>query len=150
MADGKGESKAKVHPVFRENAEQLRADAENVEQALLNRAQRKWQILPLRDWNGDPLDVPDISGKFDRAEIHENYTECLSDPESPGTTADTQALTLQNDWVAMQERAFRTRHATSVRSALHAAGRRKGHAHEQGVIQTGLVKYIQDVIKRGS
>lgn len=150
MADGKGEPKAKVHPVFKENAEQLRTDAENVEQALLNQAQRKWQILPLREWTGDPLAVPEISGKFKRDEIHENYTECLADPENPGTAADTQALTLQNDWVSMQERAFRARHATSVRSALHAAGRRKGHSSDKGVIQAGLVKYIQDVIKRGS
>lgn len=150
MADGRGKSRAKVHPVFQENAGQLRTDAGNVERATLGTEQRKWQVLPLRAWTGDPLDVPGISGKFERAEIHENYTQCLSDPENPGTSADTQALTLQNDWVTMQERAFRTRHATSVRAAVHAAGRRAGHAHEKGVIQTGLVKYIQDVIKRGS
>ena len=150
MADGRGMQQAIIHPAFRENAEQLAADADNLSKASLGQAQRQWQVAPLRGWSGDPLDVAGVSVKFDRKAIHENYTGCLSDPDKAGTVADTQALTLQNDWVAMQERAFRTRHATSVRSAIHAAARRSGHAHPQGVVMAGLVKYIQDVIKRGS
>lgn len=150
MGDGRGKQQAIVHPVFRENAEQLAVDAANLADATLGRAQRAWQTGPLRGWNGDPLAVPTISVKFDRKAVHENYTICLGDPDTAGTVADTQALTLQNDWVSMQERAFRLRHATSVRCAIHAAARRSGHAHPQGVIHAGLVKYIQDVIKRGA
>ena len=148
--NGKGTPKASVKSVFRENAEALKKDAEKIEQHYKLEAQRQWQIEPLRGWSGDPLDIADITKKFDRQEIDSNYQECLSDPNSPGTTADTQALKLQADWVAVQERAFRTRHATSIRAALNAAGRRKGHKNEKGVIQTGVVKYIEDIIKRGS
>lgn len=150
MAAGKGTPKGKVHDTFKNNAEQLRVDAENVEKATLGTAQRKWQIAPLGQWGGDPLDIPGISEKFDRDEIHQNYAACLSDYTNPGTVADTQALKLQNDWLTMQERAFRARHCTSVRAAIHAAARRSGHAHPQGVIQTGVVKYVEDILKKGS
>lgn len=150
MADGKGKSQGEVHAVFKEHVEQLQADADNVAKSALGLAQRQWQILPLRGWEGNPLDVPGIGQKFDRSEIHENYTGCLADPEEAGSSGDTQALVLQNDWVAMQERAFRARHATSVRCAVHSAGRRSGHAHDKGVIRTGVLKYIEDVLKRGS
>lgn len=142
--------RAEVHAVFRAAAGQLQADAANLAAAAAGAAQRTWQVGPLGDWGGDPLDVPGISGRFARAAIHENYAACLADPGNPGTVADTQALTLQNDWVAAQERAFRVRHCTSVRAALHAAGRRAGHADDRGVIRAGVVKYIEDVIKKGS
>jgi hypothetical protein len=146
----KGRSKARVHDVFRTNVTGLQTDARNIEQSVLGQDQRNWQIEPVRGWSGDPLDIAGVGDKFDRSEIHSNYTECLSDTKNSGTAADTQALTLQNDWLAMQERAFRLRHATSVRCALHAAGRRKAHEHEKGVLAAGVLKYIEDVIKRGA
>lgn len=150
MPGSKGQSKGKVHDTFRNNVEQLQKDANNLSRATTGLEQRKWQIGPLTAWDGNVLNVPGITPKYDRAEIGNNYSQCLADPVNPGTTADTQALTLQSDWLAMQERAFRLRHATSVRTAIHAAGRRLGHADDRGVIRTGVLKYVEDIIKRGA
>ncbi len=150
MALTRGTQKAELHPVFLTLATQLMADAAVLSQSTLGTAQRTWQMGPSGSWSGNPLDVPGISTAFDRSAIHENYAACLSDPDAAGTVADTQALTLQNDWVVVRERAFRVRHSTSVRAAVHAAARRAGHAHPQGVIGAGAVKYLQDLIKRGA
>ena len=122
--DGTGTSKASLYAVFRENADGLQADAKAMAAAATGSGQRPWQTGPLREWGGDPLDIAGMAAKFDRGDVGQGYADCLSDPAAPGTTADAAAIKLQNDWVAVQERAFRTRHATSVRSELNAAGRR--------------------------
>ena len=151
MPGGRGVTKAKVHAEFKDQAEALQEEADLIAKSVRAEGQRPWQTgAEGTDWPGDPLDIPGIADAFNRDEIGGNYAECLSDPTSPGTTGDAQALTLQSDWLAMQERAFRVRHETSVRSAIHAAARRRGHAHEKGVVAVGVVKYVEDLIKRGA
>lgn len=143
--------KGTIHDRFRLQAAALQKEASQISDATLGNVQRPWQIGDEAEgWDGDPLNIGGTTIAFDRAEIGQAYASCLSDPGSPGTTADTMALTLQSDWLAMQERAFRCRHETSVRASIHAAARRAGHAHEQGVIKTGVVGYIQSILKRGS
>jgi hypothetical protein len=55
----------------------------------------------------------------------------------------------QADHVALQERALRTRYATTVRCIAHAAARWHGHGHAQGVFRDGVMRYAQDTIKAG-
>lgn len=147
--EGVGISQATVHEEIVRNVAEMVTDADRLSKSVTAGSQRRWQILPLIGWSGDPLDIPGIKYKFDRTSIGSQYADCLSGSES-GTVADAMALKLQNDWLAAQERAFRLRHATSVRCAVHAAARRSGHAKESGVLTTGIQTYLENIIKGGS
>lgn len=141
---------AEIHAVFRDTAAGLKDDADALAKATAGTGQRRWQVGPIKDWDGDPLQIAGMAARFDRGPVGQNYAELLSDPQAPGTVGGAQALVLQSDYVAAQERGFRVRHATSVRCAAHAAGRRRGHADDRGVIQAGVVRYVEDLIKRGA
>ena len=141
---------AEVHAVFRDTAAALQADADALAKATAGAAQRRWQIGPVGGWDGDPLQVAGMAARFDRGPVGQNYAECLADQRALGSVGSAQALVLQSDYVAAQERAFRVRHATSVRCAAHAAGRRRGHADDRGVIRAGVIRYVEDLVKRGA
>ncbi len=144
-------SKGTIHDRFRLQAEALQAEAAAIAASVTATGQRPWQTGDDDSkWDGDPLNIGGITLAFDRSDIGQAYASCLSDPSHPGSTADAMALKLQSDWLAMQERAFRCRHETSVRAAVHAAARRAGHAHEKGVIKTGVIGYVQTILKQGA
>lgn len=149
MGKGRGTSKGKVHKRFQEQVTNCAKAAKINSDAQLGTEQRIWENGDKNEWTGDPLDIAGMVSAFERGEINQNYAECLNNPKKPGTVADTRSLKVQVDWLAMEERAFRTRHSTIIRSHLHAAARRAGHGHDKGVFMQGVLKYVQDSIKRG-
>jgi hypothetical protein len=92
-----------------------------------------WYYPPLDEWTGDPRDIKGMNAAFDRTAINELYEEVVGDPLRQGRQGEAVVLKLQLDYIAALERSFRTRHASSVRSKIHAAARRKGHGASGGL-----------------
>lgn len=104
--------------------------------------QRKWQMPNPWTWNLSLFNISggdsSIKGAFDRSRANSLYTRALlkgrrlddGDLAQPGEgrTSDCQAEKIQIDYLAIQERAFRLRHSTSIRCSMHAAVRRRGHS----------------------
>lgn len=101
-------------------------------------SQRKWQIPTPNTWDLNLFNISGISGAFDRATANQVYIRALTKgpkvglldkaPEGEGRVADCQAMKIQIDYMATMERAFRLRHASSIRCKLHSAARRRGHS----------------------
>ena len=141
---------AKIHNRFRLQVEALRSAASEMAASVTDEHQRPWMTLDHGSWSGNPFDIPGMTGAFDRDDINQHYAEMLSDPANLGSLGSSLALKLQVDWLAVLERAFRTRHASSVRCAVHAAARRKGHSSGAGIFSIGTLGYVQNIIQKGS
>ena len=74
--------------------------------------------------------------------------EAISDADAPGVVGDLMTSSLQGDYLAMQERAFRARHLSGVRRRLHAAARRAGHGDDKGLFKRGVLGYVESVLKQ--
>ena len=134
------EPKTEVGTVFREQAEKLRVHSEKEDLSIRNQSPPEW-------YRPDPLttnlfDIPAMSEPYSREEQAEQFADVVKDPDKPGTTGDLSMVALQGDFVATMERAFRDRHMSPVRRKLHASGHRMGHSAETGVIQLGLVGFV--------
>lgn len=128
-----GKKKAKVHDVFRKRTKQLRAGAKQAADSITATAQRGWDIPNELD-DKTLTAVPTLhEPAFDRKEINANYDEVLASGSDPGTVGDAASLKHQIDYNAVEERAFRLRHATPVRCIIVGHGRLAGHGHEQGI-----------------
>lgn len=141
-------TKAQIHPVFSQALRELQAHARDIAEAAKTPSQaRPWQLPPGTEWTGDLTAIDQIEKAFDRSEIEENHAAVIGDLAAPGTAGDVISLKLQNDYVAAMERAFRARHATSVRCMAHAAGRRAGHGHSAGIFSdaSGALRFATDV-----
>ena len=125
-----GVKKGKVWTVFTDRLRELQCrDAGAIADALMGTGQRVWQV-PEGLANVDLFDVANLHKPvFDRTEINDNYADVMKSPKKgeAGTTGDVISLKNQIDYNAMEERAFRLRHASVVRSNIHAHGRRHGH-----------------------
>lgn len=121
-----GTQKGKVHQVFKNRLTNLQDNAGKNYKGHKFEEQRVWDIP-------DDLDVPHLfkiedlhKDSFKRDEINSNYVECMADGKDPGTNGDTVSLTMQCDYNAAEERAFRFRHASPIRCIAHAAARVRG------------------------
>lgn len=141
-------SKAQVHTRFTAQVQQLAAEAGLIHQGVTSGDGREWQLGDLNGWSGDVTDIPGMARPFDRSEIGQNFADVYQ-PAEPGTVGDAATLRLQNDYLAAMERAFRTRHASSVRCTIMAAGRRNGHQSGQGPLLDGVIRYAQDLLTAG-
>jgi hypothetical protein len=141
--------RAIIHTVFTSTIKDLTEWAECTGRALNNKEQNKWFIPDKSKWSGDPLKIPEIEKAFDREKINENYRDLIKDADAIGTTGETTVLKQQLDYVAALERAYRLRHATSIRCALHNSVRREAHGHNKGVFQRVLT-LVTDNLKAGS
>jgi len=140
----KGQSRASVASNFDGYMRQLRAAANNMQNAFQAKAQRAWMAMA---GDGlDPANMPDT--QFDRQELNTMYDQ-ITNNENYGTTGDVIAVKLQIDYIAAAERAMRARHCSLPRSAALAHGRRYGHAHGavfsdgEGGIQYAVSNYIR-------
>jgi len=91
----------------------------------------------------EPLDVPKLHDPvWDRNSINQKYSvDILAGPgQEGGTVGDLIAMKWQADFMAAEERAFRTRHASLVRCAAVAHGRLNGHG-ESG---TSIFSFLKD------
>lgn len=140
--------KSTVHAEFYAHVATLKGAAAAAGLAVTAGGQRAWAAPPPSAWAGDPADVAGMTAAFDRTAIGQEFASVYSDATTPGTVGDVVALKLQSDYVAGRERAFRTRHASAVRSAAHAAARRRGHGHDAGVYVNGVLRYAQDLVRQ--
>lgn len=115
-------------------------------EAIIEQADPVQPIVDRNEWDGDLFNLEDISKAFSREELDEDFLKVI-DPANPGVIGDLVSLSLQGDWLATQERAFRARHQTPVRAWMHAAGRRRGHGHDAGVINQGLLRYVENLLQ---
>ena len=138
---------AEVRSRFLANINAIVATGNNHDQALKNVEQRKLHEVDKNEWSGDVFDIPGMHSPWDRLENEEDVKNAIKDPDTPGVSGDLIHSTLQGDWLASQERSFRMRHQTRVRSAIHAASRRFGHGHEAGTLQKGVLGYIKGIAK---
>lgn len=145
----RGTKKGKIHDVFTERAEELRNQAEAQTQAFTGSGGRPWQVPESLD-ERDLHAVPKLHDPaFERTEINANYDEAVQDPNNPGTNGDVMSLKMQADVLAVQERGFRLRHASPIRCLTVAMGRRKGHAHNQGVFDA-LRREAENLLQAGA
>lgn len=111
-----------------------------------------------RDWNvpkelHDPLDVPSLHvPAWERNSINELYSESIlrGPGKSGGTCGDLIAMKWQADFMAAEERAFRTRHATYTRCMAAMHGRLKGHGMSGVSVFSFLKDGVQSFIDAGS
>jgi hypothetical protein len=124
--------------------------SENLEMALRLKAQRKWDNPPkIEEDKINQLDLAAMNDAFDRQEINTNYAESVSTPNE-GAVIDRIILKLQNDYISMEERGYRSRHASSIRCFAHSAGRKKGHKSDDGIFVGGVIRYVQDLLQGAS
>jgi len=73
------------------------------------------------------------------------------DPQDPGNSSDGIVLSLQIDYAAQAERAFRARTTQSfTRSLAHTSARDKGHGQPTGALIGMALDYFTHIIKQGS
>ena len=146
-----GVKKGEVHAVFVDRLRELQCrDAGAISDAVMGTGQRIWQI-PEGLANVDLFDIANLHKPvFDRTEINDNYVDVMKSPEDDeaGTIGDTISLKNQIDYNAMEERAFRLRHASAVRCNIHAHGRRHGHCISN--LFPKIEKQMADMIAMGA
>jgi hypothetical protein len=108
--------------------------------------QREWMYPPLQGWSGDPQAISDMNKAFIRDTLNALYKQVLNDMDRVGTVGESMVLKLQVDYIAAIERAFRTRHCSSVRARLHSASRRQGQAHSNGVFGGSVLVWLERLI----
>lgn len=148
MAHGK--PRGKIDSKFAQRIADLEAKAKSISNHFRSNASyREWHMP---DGTGDPLSVAGLhSPAWDRNEINRTYSdEVLRGPgDEGGTCGDLIAMKWQADFMAVEERAFRTRHASLVRCAAHAHGRLDGHGQTGQSIFSFLKDGVQSAINLG-
>lgn len=142
--------KAKLREVFTDLITTLRGAAENIYKGLKGDGQRKWPDYRRNAWDGSISDLEGFTKAFDRSDIGQDAKNAVKDPEQAGVVGDFILCQLQGDYVACFERAYRARNSSSIRAKIHAAARRNGHSHERGVLQAGIVNYLENISKLAS
>lgn len=123
--------------MFVDTVQSLLSAGANIADAEQNTGIRNWMLANTALWRGDPLDIADMAEAFARAGLAEQYATAINDAQ--GSRGDAMSAKMQSDYLAAQERAFRLRHATPIRCALHAAGRRNAH----GLASVGPIARVQ-------
>lgn len=147
----KGTTKATVHGVFRDRLYDIKDTwSKKLEEDFRGEGQRVWMIPKGLEGQGTELtNVPALHNPdFERSPINTNYLECMSGvEEKAGTRGDVISLKLQMDYNAMEERAFRSRHATVARCLTHQHSRHDGH--EKSEVFPQIEKQADDCITVG-
>lgn len=149
MAHGK--TKGTVDGQFVKRVTDLEQKAEKAKEQFKNQGSyREW-------WTPkgvkDPLDVPSLHNpNWERNSINIKYSNDIltTNPTSSGTCGDLLAMKWQADFMAVEERAFRTRHASLIRCAALAHGRLDGHSKPEKGVFGHLKNTIDQSIAEGA
>jgi hypothetical protein len=144
-----GNSKAKIVKAVQDQVSTLAAQNKKCAEASKEYGTgRVWMLGPTEEsgWDGDVTDLTGIKKAFDKSEIIDCFNEVMND-QNPGTVSDKIAMKFQSDYLAAMERAFRTRHAGSIRCELFASDRR--FLQGSGNIEGQIIGNLQNVIARG-
>lgn len=141
-----GTSKGQLDTNFKKRITDLEQRAQQMSAAFRQMgAVRPWHT-PSDLQGRDLLDVPALHNPcWDRNDINQLYSEnILGGPgKTGGTTGDLMAMKWQADFMAVEERAFRLRHASLARCASLMHGRLSGH----GSAGTGVFSFFQQAIE---
>jgi hypothetical protein len=144
-------AKAKVDPKFEDRIKDLEKRAKDFSEHFRNHTKyRKWHTP---EKVTDILDVPSIDNPtWDRNDLNQTYSEKIVGKygDEAGTFGDAMATKWQIDFMAVEERAFRTRHASFIRCAAHAHGRLDGHGQQDKSIFSFLKDGVQAAIDFGA
>lgn len=143
----KPQARVDVEPILEAALKSLQDQAQAEQEARLQGNQAKWMMPPSNNWSGDLFDVQGIEQAFDRNITNDAFTAAIADPSAPGTTGDLVAASLQVDYLAVMERAFRSRHLTRARAMCHAMGRKTGHGDNKGPLTQAVLEYVRGVVK---
>ena len=138
---------AELDQTFQRRLNELRNQSEQISNAIRGIYPRLWMVPSSDDWNGDLHDLAGITQPFKREELNQKYSEIIS--SGKGSVGTAISYKLQIDYLAVMERGFRTRHASRVRWAMHAAGRRKGHGSRTGIFTGLLMNHVQNFARAG-
>jgi hypothetical protein len=143
-----GTPQAKIDPVFQNRLTELTDNANQQAQSALTGSIRPWQV-PSK-LTTSLLDIPNLhTPAFDRSNLNASYVQVTGDTTTGGVVADCMALKMQIDYNAVEERAFRLRHATACRCRAIAFGRRNGHGQVAGIFQGGVQQTVADMLRSG-
>lgn len=141
---GHGVKKGQVDSQFENRVSDLEAAAKNMADHF--RKFDSYRLWHMPKNTGNPLDVPALHmPAWERNKINELYSETIlagTGAES-GTCGDLIAMKWQADFMAVEERAFRVRHASYARCAALMHGRIKGH----GTNKTGIFSFLKDGVQ---
>ncbi len=150
MAHGK--PKGQLDSKFKERIDDLERQARKAaDQYKNNDGYRPWARPPGYETR-DMSDVPGLHmPAWDRDAINQLYSETLlgAPGYDSGTTGDLIAMKWQADFMAVEERAFRTRHASRARCLAHMHGRLDGHGTKGKSVFSFLRDGVDNVIKLG-
>lgn len=144
-----GQSKAKIVKTLQDQITTLAEQNKKCADASKNYGTgRVWMLgaAGVSGWNGDVTDLTEMKQAFDRSEIIDCFNDIM-DQSAPGTVADKIAMKFQSDYLAAMDRAFRTRHAGTVRSELFSADRR--WLQGEGNLKGYTIDNLENVISRG-
>jgi hypothetical protein len=141
MGHPKGGPKAQIDPMFEERINDLEKKAKDFSAHFRNHTKyRKWHTP---DAVKDPLDVPSLHNPtWERNNLNRTYSDDIvgNAGDGAGSFGDAMATKWQIDFMAVEERAFRTRHASMIRCASLAHGRLDGHGKQQ----KGIFSFLKD------
>ena len=104
-------------------------------------------------WSGDLQSeqaLIDIHRSFNTDKAEKALTEAFT-PGDPGNSSDGIVLSLQIDYAAQAERAFRARNTqTFPRALAHYSTREKGHGQYNGPLIGQALDYFTHILKQGS
>lgn len=149
--DVNAKAKAKdIDPVYNEQVVRLRTLADEEQKARIKTDQSAWMIPELKDWDGNLFDWEGMAEAFKREKANEQFEDAHKEGTAPGVGADSIVTTLQVDYLAIMERAFRARHLSRrPRTIIHAMGRKRGHGHNEGTLTQSALEFIHNTIKQG-
>lgn len=108
---------------------------------------------PTTEWSGalsTDNDIRSISKAFNSDQAQEALIRTFT-PATVGNTGDGIALSLQIDYAAQAERAFRARHTQGfTRSIAHVVGRETGHGGTNSVFSNQVLRYITTIISQSA
>jgi hypothetical protein len=151
MGHPKQPQKGVVDGKFKKRIEELEKKARKFADHFRNHnTYREWHVPPEFK---DPLDVPSLHvPAWERNDINQKYSEEIVGhrDDASGSDGDAKAMKLQADFMAVEERAFRTRHASMIRSASFLHGRLDGHGQQSLSLFSYLKDSIQTLIDKGA
>ncbi len=138
-------SVAQVDPNFEKQVRALKLHQRARAASLASGGQVTW-YRPA-GWTGDPFDYEAMHVAFNRDQANADAVKSMEDGANPGTTGDVIACVTMIDFLAVHERAFKTRHTlTRTRAAAHAAGRARGQGDDKGPYGQLALEYVRSIL----
>jgi hypothetical protein len=150
---GIGASRGQVDGKFQARIDQLEERAKKMAEVFKDYMTnwRPWHT-PDEIKTKELLDVPGMSfPSWDRNNINQIYSDSVfAGPEKQGgTTGDLIAMKWQADFMAVEERAWRTRHASYARCMAFMHGRLNGHGKQKVSVFSFFKDNVQTHIDAG-